>query len=236
MSFRKFRVLCASLFLSSGFILNAFLSTTGQVLVDKTLAVVSDGLGRELITLSDIRWQLALQPQKPIDPPSQADLDEALRLTVNQRIFALEAQRVPRNAPTDQEIRAEIESILKFFPSTAEFERRLRIVGFSSVQDENFEQLISKRLSIEKYIDFRFRSFAVVSRNEEEQYFEEVFLPDFRRRNPGRVVPTIEDVREQINSILIENAVAESIEAFLDEARLRVDVTYYNGEQGSGSR
>lgn len=236
MSIRKFSSTSVHTLLVVCFVLTVCLAVPGQVLVDKTLAVVSDGLGRELITLSDIRWQLALQPQKPIDPPSQADLDDALRLTVNQRIFALEAQRVPRNAPTQQEIRAEIESILRFFPSTAEFERRLRLVGFSSVQDENFEQLISKRLAIEKYIDFRFRSFAVVSREDENNYYENIFVPEYRRGNPGRVVPELENVREQINGTLIENAVAESIEMFLDEARLRVDVTYYNGEQGSGTR
>ncbi len=236
MPFPKFSTTSARSLSVVCFVLTVCLAVPGQILVDKTLAVVSDGLGRELITLSDIRWQLALQPQKPIDPPSQADLDDALRLTVNQRIFALEAQRVPRNAPTEQEIRAEIESILRFFPSTSEFERRLRLVGFSSVQDENFEQLISKRLAIDKYIDFRFRSFAVVSREDENDYYESTFVPDFRTRNPGRVVPALENVREQINGILIENVVAESIELFLDEARLRVDVAYYNGEQGSGTR
>lgn len=201
----------------------------GQVVVDRTMAVVADGVRSELITLSDLRWQLALQSRKVIEPPSNADLDEALRLVIDQRIFALEAERLPRNAPTPAEVQEELAKILSFFPSTAEFERRLRLVGFTSIRDENFERLISKRLAIEKYIQFRFRSFIVVTRDEEELYFNTIFIPEFRRQNPGSVVPSFEASRELINQRITEEKVFGNIESFLDQAKLRIDVTIFNG-------
>lgn len=201
----------------------------GQVVVDRTMAVVADGVRSELITLSDLKWQLALQSRKVIEPPSNADLDEALRLVIDQRIFALEAERLPRNAPTPAEVQEELAKILSFFPSTAEFERRLRLVGFTSIRDENFERLISKRLAIEKYIQFRFRSFIVVTRDEEELYFNTIFIPEFRRQNPGSVVPSFEASRELINQRISEEKVFGNIESFLDQAKLRIDVTIFNG-------
>jgi hypothetical protein len=195
-----------------------------QTVVDRTLATVSDGVRTELITLSDLRWQLALQPGKQVDTPTQSDLDDALRLVIDQRILALEAERLPRNAPSEAEITAEIAKILTYFPSTAEFERRLRTVGFSSVSDDNFERLISQRVAINNYLDFRFRSFVVITREDEEQYYNRVFVPDFRKNNPGQVVQSLDRVRPVINESLREDTVAANIDSFLEEARRRVEI------------
>lgn len=200
-----------------------------QTVVDRTLATVSDGVRSELITLSDLRWQLALQPGKAIDPPAQIDLDEALRLVIDQRILALEAERLPRNAPTEAEITAEIAKILTYFPSTAEFERRLRLVGFSSVGDDNFERLIAQRVAINNYLDFRFRSFVVITREDEEQYYRDVFVPEFRRNNQGQIPLPIDRVRLVINQNLREETVAANIDSFLEDARRRVEIVMLNG-------
>ena len=66
-----------------------------QTVVDKTVATISDGGRTELITYSDLRWQLALQPNVSLSPPSSEDLNRALRLLIDQRLFALEAERLP---------------------------------------------------------------------------------------------------------------------------------------------
>src|SRR5436190_730661 len=103
--------------------------TTAQEIVDRTVATVDDGVGKpELITYSDLLWQLALQPSVSITPPSSEDLNRALQLLINQRLIALEAERLPRSDPSDAEIDAKIKDVLASFPSTADFETRLRIV------------------------------------------------------------------------------------------------------------
>ena len=199
-------------------------TASGQVVVDKTIATVSDGVRTELITRSDLLWQLALQPGVPLDPPREEDLRQALQTQINQRIFALEAQRLPRAAPTDKEIADKIADILRFFPSTAEFESRLKTVGFSSVKDDNFENIIGQRVAIEKYLDFRFRSFVVVTAEDEANYYRDTWAADFRRRNPNTIVPSLDEARQRVNADLIEQRVASSIEIFLEEAKRRVQV------------
>src|SRR4051812_11613284 len=97
------------------------LTTSAQQVVDRTIAVLSDGTRSELITYSDLLWQLALQPNAPLDPPRHEDLQQALQTLLNQRLFALEAQRIPRKAPTDAEIAAKIQETLGHFPSNAVF-------------------------------------------------------------------------------------------------------------------
>lgn len=199
-----------------------------QQVVDKSVATINDGVRTELITLSDLRWQLALQPNTPIDPPSSQDLNQALQTLINQRLFALEAERLPRTAPTDAEINAEIADILSHFPSTAEFEKRLNAVGFSSVKDPNFERIIADRVAIEKYLDFRFRSFIVITPDDEAKYYRDVFVPEFRRKYPGLLMPSLDEKRAEINKILTENKVAADIESFLDEAKRRAEIVVLN--------
>lgn len=202
--------------------------TSGQRVVDKTVATVSDGARTELITYSDLRWQLALQPKVSIDPPSSEDLNRALRLLIDQRLFALEAERLPREPATKAEINAKINEILAFFSTPAEFERRLNLVGFKSISDPNFEQIIAQRIAIDKYLAFRFRSFIVITAEDEATYYRDFFVPEFRRRNPGVIVPSLQSRRAQIVEALTEERVAQQIETFLDEAKRRSEIVILN--------
>jgi hypothetical protein len=203
----------------------ASLAISAQQTVDKTVATVGDAIGRtELVTYSDLLWALALQPNIPLNPPSSEDLNRALQLTINQRLIALEAKRLPRSRPTEAEINAEINRILSSFPSTADFERRLRLVGFDSIKDDNFERMMRDRVAIEKYLDFRFRSFVVITPEDEAKDYREVFTPEFRTRFPGLLRPTLDEKRAEINQTMTEEKIAKDIETFLDESKRRAEI------------
>jgi hypothetical protein len=199
-------------------------ASRAQDVVDKTVAVLSDGVRNELITYSDILWQMALQPGTQLQPVRSEDLNQALQLLINQRLFALEAQRLPKNAATEKEIADKINETLSYFSSPAVFEERLKQVGFTSIKDENFQRLMSQRLAIDKYVAFRFESFVVVTLDEERRYYRDTFVPDFRRRSPGLLVPSFEEKKSEIRETLVRQKVASSIERFLDEAKQRVEI------------
>jgi len=200
------------------------LAGAGQQMVDKTVATVTDGVRTELITYSDLKWQLALQPDVQISPPSSEDLNRALRLLIDQRLFALEAERLPRDPATKAEIAAKIGELVSYFRTAAEFERRLNLVGFKSVSDPNFEEIVAQRIAIDKYLAFRFRSFIVVTADDEAQYYRNVYAPEFRRRSPGVIVPSLETRRAEIVEAVTEQRVAQQIETFLDEAKRRAAI------------
>lgn len=217
------RNLIRALFIS---IVAAAGATHGQAqeVVDKTVAVVGTGTRTQLITYSDLLWQLALQPNVPLEQPRSDDLNRALQLLINQRIFALEAERLPRTAPSEAEVKAKIDETLAFFASPAVFEARLKQVGFDSVRDEAFQRLISQRVAIEKYVDFRFASFVVVTAEEETRYYSEIYVPEYRRRAPGRIVPTQKESQAEVRDLITRQKIADAIEAFLDESKRRVPV------------
>src|SRR5690242_20100604 len=187
--FRARQSVCSKLLTLFG--LGMFFATlsVSQKVVDRSIATIADGVRTELITYSDLMWQLALQPGTPIDPPSKDDLNRALQTLINQRLFSLEAERIPRASPSDDEVKAEVKDLISRFPSPAEFERRLNRVGFTSVTDDNFEQIIAERLSIKKYLDSTFRAFIVITPADEEKYYRDIYTPEFRRRYPGMVIP-----------------------------------------------
>jgi parvulin-like peptidyl-prolyl isomerase len=216
-------IFCLNIFASIFFVSSAEIQA--QKVVDKTVATVGDNVVKaELITYSDLLWQLALQPDAPLNPPTSVDLNRALQVVIDQRLIALEAQRLPSLAPTDAQVREKIKDVLDVFPSTAEFERRLRLVGFDSVNDDNFQRIMRQRVAIEKYLDFRFRSFVVITPEDEARYYREIYVPDFRKRNPGVLVPAFDETRVRINQVLMERKIAEDIEKFLDDAKRRADI------------
>lgn len=200
-------------------------SVFSQEIVDKTVATVSDGSSEaELITYSDLLWQIALEPDTPLNPPTSEDLNRALQTLINLRLFAIEAQRLPSSEPTQKEIDDEVNRILKGFRTEAEFQSRLRRVGFDSISDDNFQRMMRQRVAIEKYIEFRFRSFVIITPDEEQKYYRDTFTPDFRRRNPGLLLPPFEEVRVQINKALTETRIEEDINKFLDDSKRRAEI------------
>src|ERR1700704_5447404 len=101
-----------------------------QEVVDKMVATVNAGVNPDcremcLITYSDLLWQLALQPGTPLDNPTSADLNHALRLIIDQRLILQEAEKLPTLAPTDKEISDERDELVKEFTSQAELQQRM---------------------------------------------------------------------------------------------------------------
>ncbi len=203
---------------------NATAASAGAEVVDRMVAVVN---GRELITYSDLLWQLALQADAPLDNPRQEDLRRVLDTLIDQRLIAQEAEKLPSVTPTAEEVRAELTRIIGFFPSQSEFYRRLNRVGLGE-DSEQLREIVQDRVVIRKYLDFRFRSFTVVTPQEVEAFYREVYVPRRRRQSPGTIIPKLEDATAQIQNELIESKIESDIDAFLEEARTTAEITILN--------
>jgi hypothetical protein len=177
--------------------------------------------GRELITYTDLLWQLALEPDTPLDNPRTEDLQQALGRLIDQRLISEEAGRLPSVAPSEKDITDAINALIKRFPSQTAFYARIARVGLTA---EQLHEIVSQRLEIEKYLDFRFRNFVVVSPKEISDYYRDTYTPRFRRQHPGVIVPTLEQATQQIDQTLTEAKVESDTDAFLDDARSRAEI------------
>ncbi|HUE82452.1 MAG TPA: hypothetical protein VMM84_10110 [Pyrinomonadaceae bacterium] len=194
-----------------------------QEVVDRMVATVNSGVRSEpdLITYTDLLWQMALQPNTPIERPSSQNLNRALRLLIDQRLILQEAAKLPTITPTAEEIKNARDELVKAFATPAEFQERLRRVGLTS---EKLDEILDQRLKIEKYLDFRFRNFVVITQSEIADYYEAVYVPRLRARSPGQIVPTIEESQDEIERILTEAKIESDMDAFLDNARERAEI------------
>jgi hypothetical protein len=202
-----------------------FARCTAQQVVDKMVATVNaSGQTRCqvcLITYSDLLWQLALQPDTVLVNPSSDQLNRALNLIIDQRLILQEAEKLPSIAPTADEITTARDELVKAFPSQAEFQSRLQRVGLTA---EKLDELVDQRVKIEKYLDFRFRNFVVITQNEIADYYRDVYVPRLRSRAPGQIVPTLEDARGSIEKTLTEAKIESDTDTFLDNARERAEI------------
>jgi len=198
-----------------------FHPAVGQRVVDKMVATVNAGARTDLITYSDLLWQLALQPNTPLDNPTSADLNKALQLLIDQHLILQEAEKLPTLEPTAKEISDARDALARNFASQPEFQARLLKVGLTS---EKLDQIVEQRLRMEKYLDFRFRNFVVISEKEIADFYRESFVPRFRARFPERIVPKLEEVSARIERNLTESRIESDTDTFLESARDRAEI------------
>ncbi len=203
-------------------------ATGGGEVVDRMVAVVNSA---ELITYSDLLWQLALQPGVPLDSPRREDLRRALELLIEQRLVLQEAEKLPHVHATEKEMEEAANALARRFPSQEEFQSRLARVGLTSAQ---LREIIHDRLDMEKYLDFRFRSFTVVTPQEVEAYYKDVFIPRRRRQSPGQIVPELKEVYDQMQAELIERKIESETDTFLEDARAAAQITFLDESLGEG--
>ena len=199
--------------------------SAAQQVVDKMVATVNAGVRTDLITYSDLMWQLSLQPNTVLDNPNSQDLNSALRLLIDQRLILQEAEKIPTIIPSQKEVSDARDDLARQFASPLEFQQRLQRVGLTS---EKLNEIVEQRLKMEKYLDFRFRNFVVISQNEVADYYRDVYAPGLRARFPGRIVQPLEQVRGEIEKTLMEAKIESEMDAFLDTARERAEIVVLN--------
>jgi hypothetical protein len=197
-----------------------------QKVVDQIIALVND----EIITRSDLLWSLAMDPQapNPAEGVSSDLLRQKLDVMIDQRLIAQEARRVPTAEITAEDINQRREALVKNFRSEQVFLQRTGAVGLTSAR---VDELVREMILIERFVDFRFRSFVLVTEPEVQRYYDETLAPRIRER--GQVVPALDDklpgenltLRARITEIIRQQKINQEIDRFLNATRQRADIT-----------
>jgi len=193
-----------------------------QTIADKAVASVTNGSRAtpDLITYSDLIWQLALEPATTFaEKPSSENLNRALRLLEDQVLVLQEARKLP-SADTpearkdrDEEVKKRRDELAQLIGSAARLQERMTRVGLTG---EQLDSILRDRVMVDRYFDFRFRAFVVIPDKELTDRYNETYG---RARNSGRIVPTFEEVRSRIYEELRNAKIAAEIDAFVDNLR-----------------
>ncbi|HXI23495.1 MAG TPA: hypothetical protein VNG71_06445 [Pyrinomonadaceae bacterium] len=196
--------------------------TTAQTVVDKTVASVTNGARAtpDLITYSDLVWQLALEPDRALaDPPSSKDLNEALKTLEDQLLILQEARKLPiaetaegrkdfEKAVTDM-----LNDLVRRFHGRERLQERMSQVGLTS---EQLDAILRDRVTIERYLDFRFRAFAIATPKEISDRYQKLYGAG---RNGGKIVPTLDEARDRLEEEVKNEKIAVEIDNFVDSLR-----------------
>jgi hypothetical protein len=197
-------------------------SAHAQVIADKAVASVTNGSRAtpDLITYSDLVWQLALEPATPFaEKPSSENLNRALRLMEDLVLVLQEARKLPSGdtpearKDRDEEVKKRRDELAQLMGSAARLQERMTRVGLTSDQ---LDSILRDRVMVDKYFDFRFRAFVVIPDKELIDRYNETYG---RERNSGRIVPTLDEVRSRIYEELKNAKIAAQIDAFVDNLR-----------------
>jgi len=221
--FAFFNFQCLSLLLPLCTLLLALgASVQAQTVPDKTVASVTNGAQAipDLITYSDLVWQLALEPGRAFNPrPSSEELKQAMKTLEDQLLILQEARKLPLAETNEAQkefedtVKKRRDELAQAFSSRARLEERMSRVGLTS---EQLDAILRDRVTIERYLAFRFRAFALVSAREISDRYEKEYG---RLRNSGRIVPTLDQARDRIEHDLTEEKIAEEIDKFIDSLR-----------------
>ncbi len=194
------------------------LYSSAQEITDRLLVLVN----REVITESDVNWALALDPELPALELNADNQRAMLERLIDQKLLLQEAEKLPRNEPTEEEITEHInKELIVPFGGNEKFLARMKKVGLEQAM---LREIVRRRLEILKYVEFRFRSFIFIKPEEIEQYYRDTEIPQAARKGLG--APELSDkLRQEIESKLINTRVNSELDRFFDETRAQAQIT-----------
>jgi hypothetical protein len=167
-----------------------------------------------------LEWQLALEPSRAVAVrPASPELNQALKTLEDQLLILQEARKLPLAETNEAQkefedtVKKRRDELAQAFGSRAHLEERMLRVGLTS---EQLDTILRDRVTIERYLAFRFRAFALVSAKEISDRYEKEYG---RLRNTGKIVPTLDQARDRIEHDLTEEKISEEIDKFIDNLR-----------------
>ncbi len=204
---------------------NAFAT---RIQLDGFAAIVNG----KVILESDISFEISLMDieNKP-EKKELFDRKEVLEKLIDRDLLLDQARRFTLKTISVKELNERINRMDNVFGGAEGRERFLKQNGI----DELFWRIyIHNRMILENYIEQRFRTFARVTREQEDQFIlnhiEELELAP--EMEPGKAVPEDHHLRKIIRVLLSERIVQERINEFLKELRSSAIIVYSQDEHG----
>lgn len=147
--------------------------------------------------------------------------EELIRELADQWIVRQEAAAITYSQPSTEDVDNAYQQLVKQFSSVEEFNRRCAALGLA---DGAVRRMLEQQLYLSRYLDHRFRPAAQVTQEQIEAYYQNEFVPQLKTRN--ETVPPLDDVEDTIREVLIQRAITEAAEKWLDDTRqsLKIDI------------
>jgi hypothetical protein len=166
-------------------------------------------------------WQIATGSRVPLNAVPASTKEDTLDNIIDAKLIHQEVERLPSAAVTDKEIDDRLRTMIANFPSSVEFQQRIESVGLTSAA---LRDVIRGQIEVEKYIDFRFRSFIVVTEEEIKNHYQTAEVE--KAKEQGLIPPPLSDPKERklVEEDLRQQKITNQMETWLADARKRADI------------
>ena len=184
---------------------------------------VAIAVGRQIVTLSAVRRQLrmdALLEGQAVEDTPAARRTSAERL-LDQALIRGEIELGRYSGPIMAEAEAAIEAYLKERKLTAaELPALVARYGFS---EDDFRREVLWRLTVARFIDFRFAPGVQINDDEIAAYYQGEFLPALTQQ-AGAKPPRLDEVRDRIVRVLSVRKTNAAVDEWLKQTRAQAKV------------
>lgn len=188
-------------------------------LEDRVLAVVDE----DPILASDLDRAIALGLKQPREGEDETVFRRrVLNELIEERLRFHEIDRFGFESVPVDEIEAQVAQIRGRFPDDKTFQATLKEQGLTLKQ---LRQLVARQLMVLTYVDEQLGPRVFVSLDDINNYYQGVLTPEMQKR--GQPVPPLEDVRDEIRTVLKERKLNEAIERWTEELRRQADIRIY---------
>jgi parvulin-like peptidyl-prolyl isomerase len=180
-------------------------------IIDRIAAIVND----DVVTESEVSAMEKLQ----LNVSGMPKAESALMDRINHHLLIQQIQRQPPPTVTPEMIRDTVESFTREHGGGEELLVFLNSIGMNY---EDFENEVREQLSIREFINLRFRPFVNVKIEEAEDYYNNVYKPEFEAE--GKTAPRFAESFETIQSVLASSRVLERTKEWLDQLKTEASV------------
>jgi hypothetical protein len=201
------------------FLALALLVTASAVTIDRVAAVID----RQVITVSEVSQMVetrffARTAGQSDDDYRHAVLENLIAQALRYRdVERFGAQDIPKDS-----IEARLQEIEKQSASPADFTAAL---ARAELTLDEFRALTRRQLQVEAYIQERFAPLVLIPNEDIENYYRTTWSEERRKR--GLPIPPLNDVREEIRTLLRSDRLEHEVAQWTSQLRLRANVDVY---------
>lgn len=180
-------------------------------IIDRIAAIVND----DVITQSEVSAIEKLQ----LNVSGLPKAENALMDRINHHLLIQQIHRQPPPTVTPEMISGSIDSFTKEHGGDEELLIFLNSIGMNY---EDFENELREQLSIREFINLRFRPFVNIKIEEAEDYYNNVYKPEYEAE--GKSAPSFAESFETIQSVLASSRVLERTKEWLDQLKKEASI------------
>ena len=195
--------------------------------IDRLLAAVNG----KVITEGDLRLARNLNAVSALGKRgAMRSFVEELNRLLELELLRQELENFAAAPPEESRVEARMEDLRNAYAEIGGLAALLARVG---LQEAELRAYVTLQAAVDRFVDYRFRPFIVISQEQKEFFYKERFVPQLKRA-PGAEIPPLEEVSGKIEEILTEEKVNEELNRWLVEIRRYSRIEFFRDEMPPG--